>query len=62
MRAPTPESSGSMISTVAPLVMASWASVNSVLSLPCAFCTENCDDESPAVDNALDRYGASNSV
>src|ERR1700760_2786766 len=51
-----------MIRTVAPLVMSSWASVNSVESLPCAFCTENCDDERPAEDRALVRYGASNSV
>src|ERR1700760_3980961 len=51
-----------MIRTVAPLVMSSWASVNSVESLPCAFCTENCDDLRPAEDSALVRYGASNSV
>ena len=37
-----------MISTLAPLVMASCASVSSVASLPCAFCTENCDGDSPA--------------
>src|SRR6201999_2447893 len=60
--APVPEVSGSMIRTVAPLVMSSWASVNSVESLPCAFCTENCDDLSPAAVRALVRYGASNSV
>ena len=42
--------------------MSAWASVNWVEVLPCAFCTENCDEERPAVDRALDRYGASNSV
>src|SRR6201989_1523575 len=51
-----------MIRTVAPLVMSSWASVNSVESLPWAFCTENCDDDRPADCRALVRYGASNSV
>src|SRR5579859_1005998 len=51
-----------MISTLAPLVMASCASVSSVASLPCAFCTENCVGERPAVVSASVRYGASNSV
>src|ERR1700722_5035587 len=62
MDAPTPESSGSMIRTLAPLVMASWASESSVESLPCAFTTEYCEGVSPAVARAWDRYGASNSV
>src|SRR5579862_1212600 len=60
--APTPESSGSMIRTLAPLVMASWASESSVASLPCALTTENCDVDRPARARAWDRYGASNSV
>ena len=51
-----------MTRMLAPLVMSSWAMVNSVVSLPCAFCTENCDDDRPAIVRALDRYGASNSV
>src|ERR1700753_1232987 len=51
-----------MIRTVAPLVMSSWASVNSAESLPWAFGTENCDDDRPADCRALVRYGASNSV
>ena len=51
-----------MMSTLAPLVMASWASVNSVESLPCAFCTVNCEGERPASARAWVRYGASNSV
>ena len=37
-----------MMRTLAPLVMAVWASDSSVASLPCAFCTVNCEDESPA--------------
>src|SRR5580658_1328342 len=51
-----------MIRTRAPLAMASRASVSSVASLPCAFCTENWGDERPAAARASDRYGASNSV
>ena len=39
--APTPESSGSMTSTEAPLVMSLWASVSRVWSLPWAFWTMN---------------------
>src|SRR5580658_2407138 len=62
MDAPTPESSGSMIRTLAPLVMSSWASESSVASLPWAFTTEYCDGVSPAVARAWLRYGASNSV
>src|SRR5271155_892057 len=62
MDAPTPESSGSMIRTLAPLVMASWASESSVASLPWALTTEYCEGVSPAVARAWLRYGASNSV
>src|SRR5580693_2014486 len=62
MDAPTPESSGSMIRTLAPLVMASRASESSVASLPCAFTTEYCEGVSPAVARAWLRDGASNSV
>src|ERR1700728_2142020 len=62
MDAPTPESSGSMIRTLAPLVMSSWASESSVASLPCALTTEYCEGLSPAVASAWLRYGASNSV
>ena len=39
MCAPTPESSGSTTSTVAPLVMADWAIESWVASLPSAFST-----------------------
>ena len=62
MCAPTPESSGSTTSTVAPLVMAVWASLNWVASLPSAFCTLYCDVVSPAFGNDSFRYGASNST
>ena len=51
-----------MIRTLAPLVMAVWASDSSVASLPCAFCTVNCEDDRPAVVSAWVRYGASNWV
>src|ERR1700691_2700015 len=51
-----------MIRTVAPLVMAAWASASSVASLPCAFCTEHWDGVRPARARACCRYGASNSV
>src|SRR5437764_5013494 len=49
-----------MIRTLAPLVMAVWASENSVASLPCAFCTVNWEEERPAWVSAWVRYGASN--
>ena len=62
MCAPTPESSASTTSTVAPLVMAVWASLNWVASLPSAFCTVYCDDVSPAFWKDSFRYGASNST
>jgi hypothetical protein len=51
-----------MIRTLAPLAMSDWASVSSVVSLPWALDTMNCDALSPAVWKALVRYGASNSV
>src|SRR5215472_10984752 len=51
-----------MIKTLAPLVIAVCASDSSVVSLPCAFCTENCDGGRPAPVSAWVRYGASNSV
>src|SRR3984885_12755391 len=62
MCAPTPESSASTTSTVAPLVMAVWASLNWVASLPSAFSTVYCDDLSPAFWKDSFRYGASNST
>src|ERR1700722_784515 len=62
MCAPTPESSASTTSTVAPLVMSVWASLNWVASLPSAFCTTYCDDVSPAFWKDSFRYGASNST
>src|ERR1039457_2164967 len=62
MCAPTPESSASTTSTLAPLVMSVWASLNWVASLPSAFCTTYCDDLSPAFWNDSFRYGASNST
>ena len=62
MEVPTPESSGSTTSTVAPEVMADWASVSWVVSLPWAFWTVKSEVLSPAVVNARVRYGASNSV
>ena len=49
MCAPTPESSGSTSSTLAPLVMAVCASLNWVESLPSAFWMLNCDVLSPAL-------------
>jgi hypothetical protein len=49
-----------MIRTVAPLVMAVCASDSSVWSLPCAFCTVNCEEDMPAAVSAWVRYGASN--
>src|SRR6478736_2418521 len=51
-----------MIRTLAPLVMAVWASESSVASLPCAFCTVNCEEVRPALVSASVRYGASNWV
>src|SRR6266567_1201069 len=51
-----------MIRTVAPLVMAVCASESSVASLPCAFCTVNCEDDRPAAVSDWVRYGASNWV
>src|ERR1700722_18296343 len=62
MCAPVPESSGQMISTVAPLAMADCAMLTCVASLPSAFCTVRSDDGSPAAANAAFRYGASNST
>src|SRR5579875_3870583 len=44
-----------MISTLAPLVMASWASASSVASLPCAFTTEYCEGERPGASNSVYR-------
>src|ERR1700728_2129305 len=62
MCAPTPESSGSTTSTLAPLVMADWASLNCVASLPSASSTVRSDEDRPASVNASLRYGASNST
>src|ERR1700734_1670066 len=62
MCAPTPESSASTTSTVAPLVMAVWASLNWVASLPSAFSPVYCVDLSPAFWKDSFRYGASNST
>jgi len=60
--APTPESSGSIMRTVAPLVMSVSASVNSVLSLACAFWTMMSDDGRPAIERAFMMSGWSNST
>src|ERR1700689_3200619 len=62
MCAPTPESSGSTTSTLAPLVMADWAMLNWVESWPRAFSTVRSEDDRPAAVNACLRYGASNST
>src|SRR5947209_13530739 len=62
MCAPVPESSGQMISTVAPLVIADCAMLTCVASLPSAFCTVKSAAGSPAAANAVFRYGASNCV
>src|SRR5215469_11696536 len=62
MCAPTPESSGSTTSTLAPLVMSDCASLNCVESLPSAFWITTSEEDRPAVLSALDRYGASNST
>ena len=61
MCAPVPESSGQMISTVAPLVMADCAMLTCLASLPRASCTVRFADGSPAAANAAFRYGSSNS-
>src|SRR5947208_14710862 len=60
--APTPESIGSTSRTLAPLVMADWAWLSWVASLPWALVTVYCDDVRPAACNALVRYGASKDV
>src|SRR3954452_20639291 len=57
MAAPLPESSGSMIRTLAPWVMSASACVCIVAALPCALSILNC--VKPAPWNALVRYGAS---
>src|ERR1700735_2734292 len=62
MCAPTPESSASTTSTLAPLVLAVWASLNWVASLPSAFSTVYCEDLSPAFWKDSFRYGASNTT
>src|SRR5579863_1587667 len=62
MCAPVPESSGQMISTVAPCEMADCAMLTCVASLPSAFCTVRLADGRPAAANAAFRYGASNST
>src|ERR1700728_539634 len=62
MCAPTPESSASTTSTVAPLGMAVWASLNWVASLPSAFSTVYCDVVRPAFLKDSFRYAASNST
>src|SRR3984957_7529126 len=62
MCAPVPESSGQMISTVAPWAMADCAMLTWGASLPSAFCTVRSEDGSPAAANAAFRYGASNST
>jgi hypothetical protein len=59
---PTPESSGSTSSTVAPLVMSVCASVSWVVSLPRAFWTTYCDELSPAACSAFVMSGWSNST
>src|SRR3954452_24183211 len=60
MCAPVPESSGQMISTVAPLAMADCAMLTCVASLPRASWTVRFADGSPAAANAAFRAGASN--
>ena len=52
--------SGSMIRTVAPLVMAACASASSWASWPWALLIEKSDDLYPACSNAFCRYGWSN--
>jgi hypothetical protein len=55
MCAPTPESSGSTTSTLAPLVMADWAMESCVASDPSAFSTVRSEVASPAAANACFR-------
>src|ERR1700761_1719497 len=62
MCAPTPESSGSTTSTLAPLVMSDSASASWVASEPRAFWMVNCELVRPASVNDSFRYGASNST
>ena len=62
MCAPTPESSASTTSTLAPLVMSDCASASWVASEPSAFWMVYCELVSPASVNACFRYGASNST
>src|ERR1700742_429818 len=62
MCAPTPESSGSTTSTLAPLVMSDCASDSWVASEPRAFWMMKSELDSPAWVNACFRYGASNST
>ena len=62
MCAPTPESSGSTTSTLAPLVMADWAMLSCVASLPSAFSMVKSELGRPAAVKACFRYGASNST
>ena len=62
MCAPTPESSGSMTRTLAPLVMADCAMLNCVASRPSAFSMVKSAVDIPAAVKACFRYGASNST
>src|ERR1700754_4216334 len=62
MCAPTPESSGSTTSTLAPLVMSDCASDSWVASEPRAFWITKSELDSPAAVKACFRYGASNST
>src|SRR5690349_17804309 len=62
MCAPTPESSGSTTSTLAPLVMSDCASDSWVASEPRAFWMTKSELDSPAAVKACFRYGASNST
>ena len=55
MDTPTPESSASTTSTLAPAEMADWASVSWVASLPWAFWMVNCDELIPALVKAFFR-------
>jgi hypothetical protein len=59
---PVAESTGVIMSTLAPAVISDWASVTNVESLPCAFWTMTCFDERPASFSAFARYGASKAV
>src|SRR4051812_5738279 len=60
--APTPEVSGSTMSTLAPLVMSACAWLTCVALSPCAFCTLKSDEVSPAAWKAFVSSGASNST